>query len=89
MSFSVKSIAEFVHEHAGVKFELPEGLPEEDGVFGIEDEDDDEEFDLATHLGLSEDAFKGAKDDDDDDEGPSPHDDDDDDDEGPSPHVEL
>ncbi len=91
MSFSVKSIAEFVHKHAGVKFELPEGLPEEDGVFGIEDEDEEEEFDLATQLGLSEDAFKGARDDDYDNEGPSPHDDDeddddDDDDEGPSPH---
>jgi protein disulfide-isomerase A1 len=62
--FSVKSIAEFIHEHAGVKFELPEGLPDEDGMFGVEDDDDlDQEFDLAKQLGLSEDALKGTEDD--------------------------
>ena len=56
MSFSVKSIAEFIHKHAGVKFVLPEGLPDEDDAFHGEDDDDDlgEGFDLSKHLGLDE-----------------------------------
>ncbi len=86
MSFSVKSIAEFIHEHAGVKFELPEGLPDEDGMFGVEDDDDlDEEFDLAKQLGLGEDAFKAVKGT----KGTEDEEYEDDEDEGPSSHDEL
>lgn len=63
-SFSVKAIAEFIHANAGVKFELPADLPDEDHMFqGIGEDDDDlgEEFSLSD-LGLDDEDDETAHD---------------------------
>ena len=54
--FSIKALAEFVHRHAGVKFELPADLPDDMG-----DEDLGEEISLAD-LGLDVDGVFGGED---------------------------
>lgn len=56
-SFSIKALGEFIHKHAGVKFELPSDLPDEDEMMGdmiFGEGPDDEEEDLGEDIDLAD-----------------------------------